>query len=282
VRRMDDARLASLEHANLIEAVGLPAATLPSGLLRREGGVALLSAGGPLRIFNQVAIDPEDDGATPEAIAAGVAILRERGAPFVVNLRAGIDDRFVPLMADLGLVLLYGGPWMPGMAMHPIPPDPSGAVTRRAGRPSGGQALPHLEISVATDETDIGDHVRVATAGFGMPEGMMDAIVTTAFLGLEHVAVYVGRLDGEPVVSGMGVRTGRCIGVYGIATVREARGQGFATLMTARVVSDGAAAGCDVAVLQASDMGFPLYERMGFRTVVEHMAWGLPEPVGDG
>jgi hypothetical protein len=43
--------------------------------------------------------------------------------------------------------------------------------------------------------------------------------------------------------------------------------------MTARVAADGAAAGADVAVLQATDMGFPVYERMGYRTVVEYMGY---------
>ena len=47
--------------------------------------------------------------------------------------------------------------------------------------------------------------------------------------------------------------------------------------MTRRVVADGVAAGCDVAVLQSSDMGFSIYERLGFRTVVEYM--GYVEPV---
>jgi len=35
-------------------------------------------------------------------------------------------------------------------------------------------------------------------------------------------------------------------------------------------VDDGLAAGCDVSVLQASDMGLPIYERLGFRTVVQY------------
>ena len=33
--------------------------------------------------------------------------------------------------------------------------------------------------------------------------------------------------------------------------------------MTARIATDGAAMGCDLAILQASTMGFPIYERMG-------------------
>ena len=38
------------------------------------------------------------------------------------------------------------------------------------------------------------------------------------------------------------------------------------------------AAGCDVAILQASEMGRPIYERLGFRTVVEYDGCSPAEP----
>ena len=43
--------------------------------------------------------------------------------------------------------------------------------------------------------------------------------------------------------------------------------------MTARVVTDGLAAGCTAAALQASDIGRPMYERLGFRTAVSYVAY---------
>lgn len=38
-------------------------------------------------------------------------------------------------------------------------------------------------------------------------------------------------------------------------------------------MDDGAADGCDVAILQATDMGRPIYERLGFRTVVQYVGY---------
>ena len=83
----------------------------------------------------------------------------------------------------------------------------------------------------------------------------------------------MGFAAGEPVVSGLGWRTGRTAGVYSIATVPSARRRGYGAAMTARVVADGVAAGCDVAALQASEMGRPIYERLGFRTVVRYVTY---------
>jgi GNAT superfamily N-acetyltransferase len=88
--------------------------------------------------------------------------------------------------------------------------------------------------------------------------------------------VYVGYAGGDPVVSGLGWRTGRTIGVYSIATIPSARRRGYGAAMTARVVSDGLVTGCDVAALQASDMGRPIYQRMGFRTVVRYVSYKDP------
>jgi GNAT superfamily N-acetyltransferase len=272
VRHMDDARLADLEHANLIESIALAAANVPGSLIRREAGVAVIASGVRLRLFNQVVV--EDVIATGQALAAGVATMRDRGAHFVVNLRAGIDDRFVPLMAELRCASLYPDAWMPGMAMHPIPPGLAAPQPAEGG--PGGDPSPRGEIRRVTDAAGVADLVRAAAEGFTMAEPIMRSLVTPAFLGVPGAALYVGYLDGRPVSSGLGVRTGRCIGVYAIATVREARGRGFGRRMTERVVRDGAAEGCDVAVLQASDMGLPMYRRLGFRTVAEHLAFGEP------
>ena len=258
---MDDATLARLEHENFTATAWRFCSAVEGARVERRDGVLVALTGLPLRLFNQVVL--ESDDASPAVVADSIAIARERGDRFVVNLRAGTDDRLEPLVRDLGLVRLSAGPWMPGMAMHPA------ATTATAGDANH-------EIRRADDPGGIADHVRASAEGFGIPEDVIGAIVDDRLLEDADTWVYVGYTDGEPVTSGLAFRTGRTVGVYNIATVERARRRGLGAAMTSRLVADGAAAGCDVAILQASSMGFPIYERLGFRTVVDYIGWVEP------
>jgi GNAT superfamily N-acetyltransferase len=262
VRPMDEATLARLEHENMVEAMCAVAGQAEGAVVRRSDGVALIATGLPLRLFNQVIV--EDDGARPEAIAAAVSVTQARGDRFVVNLRQGTDDRYRPLMDELGLVPLSEEPWMPGMALHPLP--------------SSGTAAPGPghEIRRVVDSAGIADHIRTAAAGFEMPVSWLEAVMRDELAARADVSIYVGYTGDVPVTTGLGLRTGRTIGVYNIATVEAARRRGYGAAMTMRIVDDGAAAGCDVAILQASDMGYPIYGRLGFRTVVRYVGYVDP------
>ena len=260
--------LARLEHENMIEALALAGANAEGAVVRHADGVVLIATGLPIRLFNQVIVERDD--AAPEAVAAAVATTRARGDRFVVNLRVGTDDRLIPLMEGLGLVRLSDEPWMPGMALHPIATD---------GVPAPGSGHVFRQV---TDERGVEDHIQTAAAGFEMPESILRSIITPAMAVRPDVAVYVGYTDGEAVTTGLGVRTGRTIGVYNISTTPAARRRGYGAAITIRIAVDAAAVGCDVAILQATDMGYPIYERLGYRTVVRYMGYvdpaSLPPP----
>lgn len=262
---MDDAMLAAVEHENMIATMSGFFANAPGHLVRRADGVALYASGLPIAFFNQVAI--EDDRAAAAGLASAVAAIREHGRPFLVHLRRGADDRFAPLLEELGLVLPAGHPPFPGMALHPIghsrTSDPDGHDIRRV-----------------TDQAGMEDHIRTLARGFGMPEEFLREILPEDTWLQPGNAVYVGYTDGEPVTTGFGVRTGTTIGVYNISTIESARRRGLGAAITERVGADGAAAGCDVAILQASPMGQPVYERIGYRTVVEYDGYTEPEAAG--
>ena len=252
--------LAVREHENWISYLtGVVACSRRAEVTRLGGAVAILTDL-PFDWFNQVLI--EDEGATPAGVLAGVDKARTLGDRFVVRLRDGIDDRFVVTLASAGLVPRAKDPTTPGMAAFPIDRD---AI--RSPAPSA------LEIRRVTDSAGIDAHRLVATAGFGTPPEVATGTACLDLLDGPGCAIYVGYADGEPVVSGLGWQTGRTIGVYSIATIESARRRGFGASMTARIMADGMAAGCDAAILQASELGRPIYERLGFRTVVTYRAY---------
>ncbi|MET1231353.1 MAG: GNAT family N-acetyltransferase [Candidatus Limnocylindrales bacterium] len=267
---MDDAQLAALEHENLIAGMAFVGSNIDGAVVRRVDGVALIGSGLPVRLFNQVLI--EGDGPSPDVLADAVQVLRDRVSPFVVNLRIGADDGVLPIISGLGLVPLSTRPWMPGMALHPV----VGRDANAPGAPSSGATATDHDIHRVTDAAGLEDHIRAAASGFEMDADLVRMIMAGTLDAGDTAHVYVGYTDGQPVTSGLGLRTGRTIGVYNIATVPEVRKRGYGAAMTTRIVDDAVAAGCDVAVLQASEMGFAIYKRLGYRTVVEYMAYVDP------
>jgi GNAT superfamily N-acetyltransferase len=264
---MTNDELAALEHESWIAYVTGVVSCTSRARVTRAGGVVTVLTGLPMDWFNQVLIERGE--ATPAGVLAGVAEARERGDHFVVRLREGIDDRFIPTLTQAGLAPAGEETSMPGMVAFPID-----------HATNAEHASPELEIRRVTDAAGIDAHCRVVTAGFGSDPAVAPGTACPDLLDRPECVVYVGYADGDPVASGLGWLTGRTIGVYSIATIASARRRGYGAAMTARVAADGVVAGCDVAALQASEMGRPIYERLGFRTVVRYAAYVDPVPGG--
>jgi len=221
----------------------------------------------PFDWFNQVLVE-RDDATASDLLAGARPASRGADGP-MVRLRDGTDDRLMPDLTGAGWLATGTGSMTPGMVAFPIDHLATMATD-----------MPGFQIRRVTDATGVEDHRAVVTDGFGVARSV--AIETTGIdlLGTPECTIYVGYAAGLPVTSGLGWRSGRTIGVYAISTVPAARRRGYGEAMTARVVADGIAAGCDVAVLQASEVGRPIYERLGFRVDVRYNAYARSDPVG--
>jgi ribosomal protein S18 acetylase RimI-like enzyme len=88
---------------------------------------------------------------------------------------------------------------------------------------------------------------------------------------------WIARLDGRPVAAAALFVGAGVAGIYNVATVPEARGLGIGRAVTAAALEEAVARGFRTAVLGASDLGYPVYRRLGFRDVSRLRSYALAE-----
>ena len=134
----------------------------------------------------------------------------------------------------------------------------------------GSVAVPDTPVIERIDPEDaaaVATGQQVFADGFGGPVEVLGPLMGAEVLRIPGNAAWLGRVDGVPVTVGFGSVTAGHVGVFNIATPEAHRRRGYGHAVTARVVAEGVALGAHTAYLQASEMGYPVYEAMGFRTV---------------
>ena len=204
---------------------------------------------------NMVAIREAVDA---DALLAAIrAAYVSRGRRFSVWTRAHAD-------ADLEQELLARGftvfTTMPGMALLG---DPGTRV-----EPIG------LEIRPAATDQERRDFLQVSAEAYST-YGAPPAYAEDAFFSLEsvcapHIQGFVGYGDGRPVAAAAVYVTHGVAGIGWVGTIESARRRGYAEAVTWAAVREGFRRGAAFANLQASVMGRPIYERMGFLTLTEY------------
>jgi GNAT superfamily N-acetyltransferase len=141
---------------------------------------------------------------------------------------------------------------------------------------------PSLSIRVVDDRQLLKEVARIQVRAFDMPDTEIDlrAGLWNAF-GLDLPArYYLGLLDGKRVATAILFVAAGVAGIYGVATLHEARGIGVGAAMTLALLQDARWLGYRAAVLQASQMGLSVYQRLGFNKIcdLDHFAWTDPSP----
>jgi GNAT superfamily N-acetyltransferase len=248
---------------NLLAGFDLLARNPPSGAPiapRRFGTVVAYANGRRFGFFNPVVILAPT---TARPIEAAVRWVRELGMPVTLRVAEDVDGEAIhAAAAGLGF---ERDPWVErGMIQLPL------GIAPRA--PAG------LRIEAATPATLERWH-RANAVGFGRPETALEFprdLIPERVVRDPDVRLFGGFLDDQPVACSLAIRSEHVVGVYSVGTMEAARRRGIGSAMAWAAVDAGREWRCAAAVLQASEMGEPVYRAMGFQTVTGYVTYAAP------
>ncbi|MEU4173349.1 GNAT family N-acetyltransferase [Streptomyces sp. NPDC026665] len=226
---------------------------LPAGLHQQgSSGASLVFTGAPMEALNGVV------STAAEANLAEIKNLAGR-AREVAEVPWGLQARGEPtrdlcvLAADLGLTASSQSPFM------------TRSLAGDSAIPLATETL-HVR-RVSGEEHEL--YAAVLAAGFEAPLEIFTAISPPSALDAPAMTAYLGEVDGEPVATAFAVRVRDYVGVFNISTLPQFRRGGYGRAITAAVLRDARDAGASTAFLLSSDMGFRVYESLGFRTTTQ-------------
>jgi GNAT superfamily N-acetyltransferase len=130
---------------------------------------------------------------------------------------------------------------------------------------------PGVDIAVVRDASTHREWMQTLAAGVfaggEIPEEERERLLAAwQRMGVDlPLRLYLARLDGEPVATALIFLNGGVVGLYQVHTVAHARGRGIGAAITRAALGGARALGYRVAVLGATEMGLPIYLRLGFQ-----------------
>ena len=228
---------------------------------RDFGRVFAFTTGVPIPLFNCVIVnDP------PAVLDVETALdwLGDTQLPHLLCVPEALRVSLAPIVERRGL---REAAWLVPHMVLPLPVS-LGAVPAPA---------PGVAIRTVPDEAPTGAF-RDAMAANGTPSLLAERLIPDSLLEDDEVRGFVAELDGRPVGTSLAIRTGEVTGVYAVGTAEAARRRGVGTAATWAAVETGRSWSSRAVVLQSSEMGFRLYEAMGFRTVARFAAFAPRNP----
>jgi GNAT superfamily N-acetyltransferase len=107
---------------------------------------------------------------------------------------------------------------------------------------------------------------------YGWPVGTFVGAMA-GFGAIDGLRLYQARVHGEPVSVLGAYDNGDDCEIYFVATLPEHRGKGLARRLLHRALLEARDRGLAVSSLQATKMGYPVYERLSYQPICSLEMW---------
>jgi ribosomal protein S18 acetylase RimI-like enzyme len=253
-------------HLNLLDSSRQFFELDPGAAVEAEPGWLFGAGSSTHPVISNGAFRRDDGVGAGELVGRAEEFFAARKRRFSIWVRGGqAEDRDLVAAAEAaGFQLVYEMPEMILGEKLKAPELPQGAELRKLAK-----------VEQATD------FWRVATASYasiGFPPEVFDGYTNHAGLLAANVVAFIALLDGEPAGIAMTMVSHGVAGIYWVGSLEQARGKGLGRAVTVAATNAGFDLGADVASLQASPMGKPIYLELGYETAFEYQMLISPGP----
>jgi predicted GNAT family acetyltransferase len=221
-------------------------------VLLEEHGAVLAAGGRPYPVvFNNALREVRAAIGGEELLDRATAFFDDRGHSFGVWVRSDGDDDLRQACTNRALRRVVTFPQMVCATPVSMPTDVPQPVR-------------------VVDDAGVKDFWDVCASAYesiGLPRDAIDSLDRLSMLLVPSVVAYVLYLSGEPVSAALAMVSHGVGGIYWVGTVPAARRRGYGDLCSRAATNAGFALGASTMCLQASPMGAPIYEGIGYRTI---------------
>jgi GNAT superfamily N-acetyltransferase len=252
-------------HLNLVDSSRQLFELDPDATVEDGGGWVLGAGGSSHPAISNAAFRRDDDFDAAELVTLARDFFAARKRGFSIWARTTPEDGDLIQAAEAaGLEVVFEMPEMTLGGPVEEPPLPPGAELSR--------------LTLAEQADDYWQVAIAAYASIGFPAEVFSGYTDHDRLLAENVVAFIAYLDGNPVSIAMTIVSHGVAGVYWVGSLEAARGKGLGRVVTAAATNAGLAMGAEVASLQASVMGKPVYLAMGYETVHDYKLLMSPAP----
>ena len=232
-----------------------------TGTVHEDDEVLIVETGSALATFNPVFVRR-----VPDDAFGFIRRVVDRSTPVVLIANPSIAgaERLTEAATATGLVQGQ----LAGMALDRL----NGRRAKAATTTTVGH---EVSIDIVADG-QLHDYFDVLCRGFDIDPSFVERFSDPSMYRAEEVVAFMATIDGTPVATSLTFLHGDVAGIYNVATLPAFRGRGLGTATTAAAAAWGRDRGASVAILQATAMGYPIYRRMGFRSVVPYIQLVVP------